>query len=162
MDSNGKYGPHMPQPKPMPTYGDLLAQSEWQGECLIWLGWCKPAGYGAFRRGRTNYYLHRYSWELANGVPVPDGLLVLHSCDNRRCWNSHHLRVGTHKDNTADMCSRARNRNGRESVTHCPQGHEYDDVNTMRRGRKRDCYQCARDRATRYRLAKREVSRKSM
>lgn len=45
--------------------------------------------------------------------------LILHSCDNRACINPEHLRKGTAKENTADMVSRGRARNGGKlKVTH--------------------------------------------
>ena len=35
-------------------------------------------------------------------------MLVLHSCDNRKCTNPDHLRIGNHGDNNKDMCNRNR------------------------------------------------------
>jgi hypothetical protein len=52
---------------------------------------------------------HRFAWELAYG-PIPDGLWVLHHCDNPPCVNIDHLYLGTVKDNTADMMRRGRMR----------------------------------------------------
>ena len=60
--------------------------------------------YGKFRlRGA-----HRVSWELANG-PIPDGLCVLHRCDNPPCVRPDHLWIGTKKDNIRDAMSKGRN-----------------------------------------------------
>jgi hypothetical protein len=55
---------------------------------------------------------HRLAWEAANGRPVPDGLLVLHSCDNPPCVNPAHLRAGTHRENMGDKVARGRVRAG--------------------------------------------------
>lgn len=46
----------------------------------------------------------------------PGGRMVLHSCDNRRCINPHHLRLGTHRDNMDDAVSRKRHARGERST----------------------------------------------
>jgi len=53
------------------------------------------------------------AWILANGAEVPDGLNVLHKCDNRPCCNPVHLVLGTQQDNIDDMYAKGRNRNPR-------------------------------------------------
>lgn len=40
--------------------------------------------------------------------PIPVGLFILHSCDNRGCVNPAHLRPGTHDDNMLDKMTRGR------------------------------------------------------
>jgi hypothetical protein len=54
---------------------------------------------------------HRLAWELING-PIPDGLIVRHTCDNPKCCNPYHLLLGTHQDNSDDMVMRGRQANG--------------------------------------------------
>ena len=46
--------------------------------------------------------LHRISWVLHNGA-IPDGLWVLHNCNNKLCVNPGHLRLGTHIENMDDV-----------------------------------------------------------
>lgn len=50
----------------------------------------------------------RVAWELANERPVPDGLFILHTCDNPPCSNPTHLYPGTQADNGRDMAERVR------------------------------------------------------
>ena len=52
--------------------------------------------------------VHRIAWELQIGKPVPDGLVVRHSCDNPQCVNPAHLLVGTISDNNQDRDERGR------------------------------------------------------
>jgi len=83
-------------------------------ECWEWTGAISSTGYGVMRPAgkRTGPCLkaHRFSARLA-GMDI-DGLMVLHSCDNRRCVNPAHLRPGTAADNSRDMVQRGRQGRG--------------------------------------------------
>lgn len=59
-----------------------------------------------YRYGKT-WSVHRYVCETEKG-PVPKGMDVLHSCDNRKCINIEHLSMGTRKENMADMFAKNR------------------------------------------------------
>ena len=52
--------------------------------------------------------LHRIAWEAHNAEPIPEGMVVRHTCDNPACINPEHLVLGTCKDNTYDMLERKR------------------------------------------------------
>lgn len=85
--------------------------------CWNWIGCLNNKGYGEFRVWKTwSEYAHRFSWALHFG-PIPNGLKVLHRCDNPRCVRPDHLFLGTQADNVADMLAK-----GRESHDHGQKG----------------------------------------
>jgi hypothetical protein len=73
--------------------------------------WClNRDGYGeryVGGRGGQRWRAHRYAWTQVHG-PIPDGLNVLHRCDNRACINVAHLFLGTHGDNVRDRHQKGR------------------------------------------------------
>ena len=71
-------------------------------QCWEWQGYITPYGYGFNNQG----YAHRIAWAIHNDQEIPKGLFVLHNCDNRKCANPHHLRLGTAKDNAQDRVAR--------------------------------------------------------
>lgn len=80
------------------------------GECWPWQASRHGrTGYGQFfvRVGASPVHTHRQAWELAVGE-IPDGLSVLHTCDNPPCCNPAHLFLGTQADNMADMTAKGR------------------------------------------------------
>ena len=79
--------------------------------CWEWNANKDRDGYGRISDRKKQYKSHRVSWEICYG-PIPEGLLVLHKCDNPSCVNPNHLFLGTHKDNTIDMFNK-----GRENVS---------------------------------------------
>ena len=77
--------------------------------CWEWQGAMYPNGYGALKVDGKVIGAHRVSYE-AFTCDIPQGMFVLHSCDNRRCCNPAHLSVGTHSDNMRDMHAKNRGR----------------------------------------------------
>ena len=77
--------------------------------CMLW------------RQGERRVYgaisisAHRLAWEMVYG-PIPEGMQVLHRCDEPRCCNPGHLFLGTAAENMADMRRKGRGRN-QHSVT---------------------------------------------
>jgi hypothetical protein len=75
--------------------------------CWEWQGSRHPSGYGVIGASRHQRarMAHRVSWELHHG-PIPDGLDVLHHCDNKPCVRPDHLYLGTDLENARDRIER--------------------------------------------------------
>jgi hypothetical protein len=74
--------------------------------CWEFNGFRLPNGYGRiYGIERDKVMLaHRLSWTVHMG-PIPEGMCVCHTCDNRPCVRPDHLFLGTASDNMQD-CSR--------------------------------------------------------
>lgn len=79
--------------------------------CWEWKGAKNPNGYGKIWNTTKFIAAHRFSYELANG-PIPEGLLLRHTCDNPGCVNPAHLITGTTMQNIQDKLDRKRGNNG--------------------------------------------------
>ena len=79
--------------------------------CWEWQGTRNKCGHGRIWHlpSASKIYTHRAMWEIVFNL-IPDGLCVLHSCDNPPCCNPAHLFLGTKADNMADMIAKGRDR----------------------------------------------------
>lgn len=77
--------------------------------CWLWTAanTGEKQAYGTIRMGKKNQLAHRLSYELHCGE-IPDGMQVLHRCDNSFCVNPEHLFLGTTTDNMRDMQEKGR------------------------------------------------------
>jgi len=66
--------------------------------CWNWTASKSHDGYGRIGVGKTVLYSHRVSYEMANG-PIPEGLVLDHTCHVRACVRPSHLRAVTHQQN---------------------------------------------------------------
>lgn len=77
--------------------------------CWPWLGHCSSLGYGQTTLGNRHTLAHRLAYQLTHGS-IPDGLAILHRCDNPPCCNPSHLYAGTLQRNALDREERGRSR----------------------------------------------------
>lgn len=90
----------------------LLSVAVRQGECLICTVGLDKDGYGSLKlSGGRRRKAHRASYEEFVG-PVPDGMMVCHSCDTPACMEPSHLFLGTALINKADCVEKGRHVRG--------------------------------------------------
>lgn len=89
----------------------LVLNAKKIGKCIEWQRSIHSAGYGQIWHIARNLSTHRVAYELFIG-PIPDGLLVLHKCDNRLCVRPEHLFLGTNLDNAKDRMKKGRQATG--------------------------------------------------
>ena len=88
---------------------ELLQQTlETVDGCKIWQGATYPSGYAKIRIDGTAHVGHRLLYTLHHGA-IPEGMLVLHKCDQRACIIPEHLRAGTSTENNQDTLARHNN-----------------------------------------------------
>lgn len=121
-------------------------------ECWNWKSSVRGNGYGAFfthliPEGRKCHGAHRFSWTLVKGE-IPEGLWVLHKCDNRLCVNPDHLFLGDRVANMKDAAQKKRVCTiGKSRLTHCIHGHEFTNENIYRtKEGHRKCRTCIKKR----------------
>jgi hypothetical protein len=94
-------------------------------KCVEWQGALssknRPSGgYGSLKIGKKKVRASRIIHAFFIS-PIPEGMHVLHSCDNPRCCNPAHLHLGTPQDNTQEAVKRGRmakgQYNGRSKLT---------------------------------------------
>lgn len=102
-----------PKSDPIPRFWSKIRKSD---GCWEWTASTYTTGYGVFCPNQNKVPAHRYMWELING-PIPDGLWVLHDCDNRLCVRPDHLHLGTRRDNIDEAVERKRTAWGTRSAS---------------------------------------------
>ena len=103
--------------KQMQVMTEMLQGYE-SDECLIWPYSTRGTGYGQVSIGRGKAdYAHRVAYRLSKGE-IPEGKLVMHSCDVKKCINPRHLLAGTNDENIRD----AKMKGGMTGPLHPPVG----------------------------------------
>lgn len=96
-------------------FQNAIKDNETSG-CSEWTSTLDKDGYGVLTVDGKKRKAHRLAMEL-EGINIY-GKLVMHLCDNPKCVNIKHLKVGTQKDNMLDMALKERgcNKLTREQV----------------------------------------------
>lgn len=86
--------------------------------CWEWAAAKFRRGYGCIWEGGAygrTLSAHRVAYRLFVGE-IPDGMCVLHKCDNRGCVKPSHLFLGNQTDNMRDMSAKGRGGRSRGEV----------------------------------------------
>lgn len=75
--------------------------------CWFWTGSKISGRYGGFHFANGETLAHRAAWTFTFGK-IPEGMQVLHRCDNPVCVNPEHLFLGTQNDNVKDAIAKNR------------------------------------------------------
>lgn len=113
------------------TRKKFIAKVEISGtdECWLWKAGFQSRGYGSFGCNGKTYLAHRVSYVIHKGI-IPDGKIIMHLCDNKKCVNPNHLKVGTIAENNRAALPR------RKSLTqelHVKSKLTTDDVRAIRK-----------------------------
>lgn len=112
------------------TVEDILRFSSWDvtaDDCWEFKGRLEPDGYGVVTIKGAPYRAHRAAYELWIG-PIPEGHVIRHTCDNRRCINPLHLITGSPRDNVHDAQERKRLANGERHGMHKLSDQDVDSI----------------------------------
>jgi hypothetical protein len=89
--------------------------------CWLWTAGRYRNGYGMFcverryKAPQINTQAHRVAYVLAHG-DIPQGAVVMHSCDVRACVNPAHLSIGDQGDNVRDGVQKGHYSGSRPSI----------------------------------------------
>lgn len=88
-------------------FWEYVIKGQTPNDCWQWKGSTNSDGYGSITQKEKRWGAHRFSWMVHFG-DIPNGLHVLHKCDNPPCTNPEHLFLGTNLDNIKDSVSKGR------------------------------------------------------
>ncbi len=103
-------------PKYVIRFWSKVDKTNGPDSCWFWTDTLNKDGYGKFHlptgihwsQGRAHMFsVPRVAYKIAHGS-IPNNRLICHTCDNPRCVNPKHLKLGTQFDNMQQMISRGR------------------------------------------------------
>lgn len=124
--------------------------------CWEWTAALRDTGYGQMGLSKSSPFFgyangtgpwnrpikaHRFSWLIHHGS-IPEGMCVLHHCDNRKCVRPDHLFLGTKTDNMRDASAKGRLSGQKTTRTHCKRGHPFTGSNAVVWSGRRRCRAC--------------------
>ena len=86
----------------------LKVDKKGNDDCWEWKASRDKYGYGRLTLKGVSLKAHRVAWTINNKIEIPQGLHVLHKCDNPPCCNPNHLFLGDARDNSIDMVEKGR------------------------------------------------------
>ena len=113
----------------LPWASRFWSKVDKSGECWEWTGSFTSRGYGKMGICRMTKSAHRLSAEIHFG-PIPDGMVVMHTCDNPSCVRPEHLRIGTYKENTRDCVNKGRIAHGTRQGLHTLSDKSVSEIRT--------------------------------
>lgn len=130
----------MTAPKPMPTFDQddfkrLFARVQVDANGCWNLGDPKRQKYGSLQKGGKSYPAHRCAYAMTYG-PIPDGLVIDHTCQNKSCCNPAHLQAVSPRTNIILAHQRLR------TTATCPAGHALVSPNVYQVATKVMCVAC--------------------
>jgi hypothetical protein len=128
--------------KRQPVEPRFLAKVNKTSTCWLWSAWIERNGYGRFWLDGRQQGAHRVAYELYVD-PIPNGLEIDHLCRVRHCVNPAHLDVVTPAENVRRMAVQRKPYQHQRDA--CPNGHAYDEENTVITATGRACATCKRD-----------------
>lgn len=78
--------------------------------CWEWQGYKNIDGRGRVYLQGKQWLVSHIMWMLTYQTDIPSGVLVTHDCDNAKCVNPFHLRLGTQHSNCLEAVKRDRRR----------------------------------------------------
>lgn len=129
------------------TKNRILNSIKEENGCWVWQKkFHDKCNYGVmgwiFKGKKKQWMAHRVSFSVFK-QEIPEGIFVLHSCDNSKCVNPDHLHLGTQKDNMREMRERGRDNDisrGRCGENHGMSKLTEDQVSEIRSLRKQGVY----------------------